>query len=95
MKLYTYYRRIIAAIFNHLSQEFRSGLQAETLARAEALERALEQVKKDIHTIECNSQIDRLERVFSQQVTEPIAEPIAVPTAATAKVYPPVIRCKG
>jgi hypothetical protein len=92
MKLYTYYRRIIAAIFNHFAQEFSQefrAVQADALAKAEALERALEQVKKDIHTIESNSQIDRLERVFSQ-VTEPIKEP-----TATAKVHPPVIRCKG
>ena len=40
MKLYTYYRRIVVALFGHLSQEFRSGLKAD-LERARKVGREL------------------------------------------------------
>jgi hypothetical protein len=86
MKLYTYYRRIIVAVFAHLSQEFRSGLKAdldrarnvadkEASDKAEAIEQALEQAfTKEIQRIECNMRIDRLERLESLQTDKEALE---------------------
>ena len=86
MKLYTYYRRIIAAIFNHFSQEYRSGLKAdleraknladkEASDKVEASDKALEQAfKKEIQRIECNARIDHLERLESLQTAKEALE---------------------
>ena len=82
MKLYTYYRRIIVAIFAHLSQEFRAALKTdlertknvadkEASDKAEAVERVF---KKEIQRIECNMRIDHLERITSLQTDKEALE---------------------
>ena len=79
------YRRIIAALFGHLSQEYRSGLKTdlertknvadkEASDKAEALERLEQAFKKEIQRIECNMRIDHRERISSLQTDKEAVE---------------------